>query len=123
MGRQRINSEDVEVVVVAADGTTDPQVVLTEREVATVGAVDATLQAAEQFEAAYPHARLEHVESMRGVEEHRHGRYYLRYRYATGVTEFWGYVAKATTLDFKKGLVGVQIPGAASQAKNSKAPQ
>ena len=123
MGRQRINSEDVEVVVVAADGTTDPQAVLTEREVATVGAVDATLQAAEQFTAAYPQARLEHVESMRGVEEHRHGRYYLRYRHATGVTEFWGYVAKVTTLDFKKGLVGVQISGPAPPAKNSKSPK
>jgi hypothetical protein len=108
MGRQRINSEDVEVVVVAADGTTDPQVVLTEREVATVGAVDATLQAAEQFEAAYPHARLEHVESMRGVEEHRHGRYYLRYHWAQGNTEFWGYLSpKQPTFDFKKGVVGV----------------
>ena len=120
MGRQRINSEEVEVVVIAPDGTADGGAVLTEREVATVGAVDATLRADEQFKSAYADAQLEHVESMRGIDEHRHGRYYLRYRYAAGVTEFWGHVAKAATLDFKKGIVRVEMPGPTSRAKNPK---
>jgi hypothetical protein len=120
MGRQRINDQDVEIVVVAADGITDAAAVLTESEVATVGAVDTTLQANEQFKSDYPDAHLEHIESMRGVDEHRHGRYYLRYRHTAGATEFWGHVAKAATFDFKKGIVGVQMPGPATQAKNPK---
>ena len=40
MAQQSINGHDVDVVVIAADGTTDPQAVLTAREVATVAAVD-----------------------------------------------------------------------------------
>lgn len=47
---------------------------------------------------------------MRGVDEKRNGRYYLRYRYAGGVTEFWGHVGKEPKLDFKKGSVGVVRP-------------
>ena len=51
-------------------------------------AVDTFLQANDQFKAAYPGTQLERVESNRGVEEKRHGRFYLRYRYTGGVTEF-----------------------------------
>jgi len=45
---------------------------------------------------------------MRGVDEHRQGRYYLRYRSAGGVTEFWGHLSHdQPKFDFKKGVVGV----------------
>jgi hypothetical protein len=111
MGRQRINNEDVEVGVLAPDGTTDTEASLTEREVATIAAVDASVRANAQFQAAYPGAHLERVESMRGIDEHRNGRYYLRYRYGSSAAEFWGHLAKVPKLDFKKGLVGVTLPG------------
>jgi hypothetical protein len=58
---------------------------------------------------------------MRRVDEHRHGRYYLRYRHAAGAAEFWGHVAKALTVDFKKGIVGVPLPRPLAQANQPKA--
>ena len=110
MARQSINGQEVEVVIIAADGKTDFQAMLTEREVATVGAVDTLLRADTQFTTAYPAAQLVHVESNRGVNEHRQGRYYVRYQYDKGTAEFWGHVAKTPSLDFKKGVVGVPLP-------------
>ena len=83
---------------------------LTERELATVQAVDAVLKADPEFQAAYPGAKLEGVESMRGMDEHQEGRYYLRYHSASGATEFWGHVSRKHKLDFKKGRVGVAVP-------------
>ena len=58
---------------------------------------------------AYPQAVLEQVESMRGIEEKRNGRYYLRYRYFGGATEFLGHVNRDLKIDFKKGIVGVLV--------------
>jgi len=82
---------------------------LKEREVATVEAVDTLLRAEAQFKAAYPATQLVHVESNRGVNEHRQGRYYLRYQHDKGTAEFWGHVAKSPTVEFKKGVVGVPM--------------
>lgn len=110
MTTQTINGTTVEIVVILADGKTDPAAALDAREAATVAAVDAALRADAAFQTAYPQAVLERVDSMRGVAETRNGRYYLRYRYAGGVTEFWGHVGKQPKLDFKKGIVGVVLP-------------
>ncbi len=110
MAHQAINGQDVEVVVMAADGRTDPQALLNEREAATVAAVDTTLQANAQFTTTYPSAQLVRVDSNRGVNEHRQGRYSLRYQHPGGTTEFWGHVAKTASVDFKKGVVGVPLP-------------
>ena len=107
MSTQVINDTDVEVTIIAADGTSDTAAALLPREVATVKAVDTVLQANEEFTAAYPGARLERVESNRGIDEKRHGRFYLRYRYTGGVTEFWVHVSREPRFDFKKGIVGV----------------
>jgi hypothetical protein len=108
MSMQLINDLPVEVIIIAADGTSDTAAALLPRELATVQAVDAFLRANEEFRTAYPEARLERVESMRGVDEHRQGRYYLRYCYAGGVTEFWGHVSRGRPkFDFKKGIVGI----------------
>ena len=109
MPTQTLNNATVEIVIILADGKTDPAAILDAREAATVEAVDAALRAAAEFQAAYPQAVLERVDSMRGVDEKRNGRYYLRYRHASGVTEFWGHVGKEPKLDFKKGLVGVVL--------------
>lgn len=110
MTTQAINGVEVEIVVITADGKTDPVAALDSREAATVQAVDLALRADAGFQAAYPGAVLERIDSMRGVDEQRNGRYYLRYRHAGGVTEFWGHVGKQPKLDFKKGIVGVVLP-------------
>jgi hypothetical protein len=106
MTTQTINGAAVEIVVILADGKTDPAATLDAREAATVAAVDLARRADAAFQAAYPSAALVRVDSMRGVEETRNGRYYLRYRYAGGVTEFWGHVGQQAKIDFKKGSVG-----------------
>jgi len=107
MAQQLTNGEPVEVVVIAADGT-PVATPLTPRELWTVEAVERYLRTNAAFTAAYPEAKLVHVDSMRGVDEHRHGRYYLRYHSVRGVTECWGYLSRETpTYDLKKGVVGV----------------
>ena len=106
MSQQTINDHDVEVIIIAADGTTLNEG-LTPREQWTVQAVDAFLKGNAEFQAAYPGAQLVRVESNRGVQENRQGRYYLRYHHDGGVTEFWGYVSTKPKFDFKKGVVGV----------------
>ncbi|MGB5063341.1 MAG: hypothetical protein WBQ37_06210 [Candidatus Competibacter sp.] len=106
---QTINNITVNVIIIAADGKTEADATLTPREIATVEAVDVALRATESFQSAYPGAVLERAESMRGVDEKRSGRYYLRYRYAGGVTEFWGHMSKQLKIDFKKGVVGVVL--------------
>ena len=82
---------------------------LTPREAWTVAAVDALLKGNAEFQAAYPGAKLERVESNRGVPENRQGRYYLRYHHDHGATEFWGYLSTKLRFDFKKGVVGVVV--------------
>jgi hypothetical protein len=116
MARQSINGHEVEVVVIAANGTTDPHATLTPREVATVEAVNSTLNHHAEFTTAYPGAQLTRVDSNRGVNENRHGRYYLRYQHAGEMTECWGHVAKTPTFDFKKGVVGVPMLGPSSSS-------
>ena len=106
MSQQFINDPAVEVAILAADGTTLNDI-LTPREAWTIEAVDAFLKSNAAFQAAYPGARLTRVESNRGVQENRQGRYYLRYQYHTGATEFWGYVSSKPKFDFKHGIVGV----------------
>ena len=79
------------MAIIAADGAPLEET-LTPREAWTVQAVDAFLKSNAEFQAAYPDAQLERVESNRGVAENRQGRYYLRYHYDHGATEFWGSV-------------------------------
>jgi hypothetical protein len=107
---QTLNGATVEIVAINADGKTEAEAILTAREAVTVEAVDQALRATVSFQTAYPQAVLERVESMCGVDETRNGRYYLRYRYAGGVTEFWGHVGRELKIDFKKGVVGVVLP-------------
>ena len=106
MSQQTLNDQAVEVAILTADGTTLNDT-LTPREAWTVQAVDAFLKSNTEFQAAYPGARLERVDSNRGVAENRQGRYYLRYHYEHGATEFWGYLSTQPKFNFKKGVVGV----------------
>ena len=71
--------------------------------------MESLLRANDEFQAAYPDARLVWVESNRGVPENRQGRYYLRYHHDHGATEFWGYLSSKPRFDFKKGVVGVVV--------------
>jgi hypothetical protein len=103
---QTLNGQPVEVAIIAADGAMLDEL-LTPREAWTAQAVDAYLNRNAEFQAAYPGAKLVRVESNRGIAENRHGRYYLRYQYDHGATEFWGYLSRQPAFDFKKGVVGV----------------
>jgi len=47
------------------------------------------------------------VESNRGVQENRQGRYYLRYHHDGGTTEFWGHLSAKPKFDFRKGIIGI----------------
>lgn len=107
MSCETINGQSVEVVVIGPDGKT-VDTPLTPRERWTVAAVDQAVRAHAAVQAAYPAAALQRVDSMRGIPEHRHGRYYLRYHWAQGNAEFWGYLSpKQPAFDFQKGVVGV----------------
>ena len=106
MSQQTLNDQTVEVAIIATDGTTLNET-LTPREQWTVQAVDAFLKSNAEFQAAYPGAQLTRVESNRGVAENRQGRYYLRYQYDHGATEFWGYLSAKPKFDFRKGIVGM----------------
>lgn len=106
MSQQIINDQAVEVAILRADGTTLNET-LTPRKAWTVQTVDAFLKGNAEFQAAYPGARLTRVESNQGLDEHRQGRYYLRYHHEHGATEFWGYLSTQPKFNFKKGVVGV----------------
>jgi hypothetical protein len=106
MAQQTLNDQAVDVAIIAADGATLDEL-LTPHEAWIVQAVDTFLKQNAAFQAAYPGATWVRVESNRGVAENRHGRYYLRYQYDHGATEFWGHVSAKPTFDFKRGVVGV----------------
>lgn len=106
MTQHTLNGQSVEVAIIAADGASLNET-LTPREAWTVEAVDAFLKHHAEFQAAYPGATLVRVDSNRGVADNRQGRYYLRYQYHTGATEFWGYVSATPKFDFRKGTVGI----------------
>ena len=108
MAMQSINDQPVDVVVIGVDGRSDPNTVLEANEIEIVEAADAALCANEEFQVSYRDARLDRVESMRSVDEHRHGRYYLRYRHAGGVTEFWAHIGHSIKIDFTKGSVSIK---------------
>ena len=38
-----------------------------------------------------------------GIDEQRHGRYYLRSRHVGGMTDFWGHVRRELRIDFQEG--------------------
>src|SRR5262245_60492567 len=77
MSQDTINGQSVEVVVIGPDGKpVEPP--LTPRERWTVAAVDQAIRSNATVQTAYPGATLQRVDSMRGVSERRHGRYYLR---------------------------------------------
>jgi hypothetical protein len=107
MSCDTLNGQTVDVIAIGPDGKT-VDTPLTPRERWTVEAVDRVIRDNAAAQHAYPEATLQRVDSMRGVSEHRHGRYYLRYHWAQGSTEFFGYLSpKQPTFDFKKGIVGV----------------
>jgi hypothetical protein len=71
------------------------------------GQDDRTLKSNPKFQAAYPNAKLIRIDSNRGIKESEAGRFYLRYQYDKGITEFWGHHARSTYVDCDQGLVGI----------------
>ena len=58
MTTQTLRGLPVEIIVINAEGRTDADAILNPREVATVEAVDAVLQATQSFQTSYPQACL-----------------------------------------------------------------
>ena len=102
-----INGQDeIDVQVIAEDGTTADLDLLPE-EVVAFESLDRTLKAHPVFQSTYPNAKLIRIDSNRGLQESEVGRYYLRYKYAAGITEFWGHHASTAYVDCDQGLVGI----------------
>ncbi len=115
---QTINASNPEVVVSNPDGTASSES-LTPREISVFEAVDRALRADPKFTSSYPDAVLERIESLRAMPETSNGRAYLRYRFTTGVTEFWGRVSKHAHINFRSGIVDVTFEPAPSESPNS----
>lgn len=101
-----INGQTVKLVVVAASGLPDLGPLTTE-ESRDLSQIDRRLQSDAHFREKYPKARLERVDSMRGIPPNECGRYYLLYRYQGGLTEFWGGLGEQEDLDLEQGLVRI----------------
>jgi hypothetical protein len=96
-----INGQTIDLEVI-------PEGEATPLEVDAVARLDAALRADARFQAQYPNARLERVDSMRALRDDEDGRYYLRYSSSSGMTEFWGHTAAHATLNMARGIVAVQ---------------
>jgi hypothetical protein len=110
---QGINTSNPEVSVINPDGTVSGER-LSPREISVFEAVDRALRADPKFTSSYPEAVLERIESLRAMPETASGRAYLRYRFATGVTEFWGRVSNRSRINFRSGIVDVILGSAPS---------
>ena len=107
MKRMILNRQDeVDVQVIAEDGTSVNQDLLP-NEIIDFERLDRSLKDNPEFQAAYPNAKLIRIDSNRGIKENEAGRYYLRYQYDKGITEFWGHHASNAYVDCDQGLVGV----------------
>ena len=114
---QAINASNPEVSVIKPDGAVTGET-LTPREISLFEAVDRALRADPKFVSSYPDAVLERIESLRAMPETTSGRSYLRYRFATGVTEFWGRVSGRARINYRSGIVDVMLePDAAQPAQ------
>ncbi len=114
---QTINASNPEVIVTNPDGTASSEK-LTPREISVFEAVDRALRAEPKFTSSYPNAVLERIESLRAMPETSNGRAYLRYRFGTGVTEFWGRVSNRARINFRSGIVDVILEPAPSESPN-----
>jgi hypothetical protein len=109
MKRRLMNGQDdIDVVIISEDGTS-LNLDLLPNEVIAFESLDRALKSNPKFQAAYPNAKLIRIDSNRGIKESDAGRFYLRYHYDKGITEFWGHHAKRAYVDCDQGLVG--IPG------------
>lgn len=99
-------TNEIEVQVIAEDGSSLGQDLRSDETVA-IESLDHTLKADPGFQSAYPNAKLVRIDSNRGIQNSEAGRYYLRYQYENGVTEFWGHHVKKAYVDCEQGLVGV----------------
>jgi hypothetical protein len=107
MKSQLLNRQDkIDIQIIAEDGTSLDQDLLPD-EIVAFESLDHILKSNPEFQAIYPNAKLIRVDSNRGIKEYVAGRYYLRYQYDKGITEFWGHHASSTYVDCDQGLVGI----------------
>lgn len=106
MLKDTINGQEIEVAVIAADGT-DTGDALRQDERSLLSKIDAAIQADAGFANEYPDARLVRADSNRGVGDRDGGRFYLRYRHKGGMAELWGNVADEPKVDIGSGVVCV----------------
>ena len=106
MQQDKINDQDIDVVVIGADGA-ELQDKLQPDERDWLSRIDAALQSDPQFKATYPAARLMRIDSNRGLTDRDEGRFYLRYQSSSGMAEFWGNVGDTVRVDVDQGIVVV----------------
>ena len=107
MKRQLINGQNgIDLQIIAEDGTA-LNADLQPDEVVTFERLNRTLKSDPAFKTTYPNAKLTRIDLNRGIKADEAGRYYLRYQYDAGITEFWGHSASSTYIDCDQGLVGI----------------
>jgi hypothetical protein len=94
--------------VILEDGTTANSG-LSNDEISAFEKLDQTLKSDTNFQSKYPNAALTHAESNRSIAEQKVGRYYLRYKFDAGITEFWGHHADKAYVDCEQGYVGAGL--------------
>ena len=99
-------TDGIDVQVIAEDGSSLGQDLLPD-EAAAIESLDRELKADPGFQCAYPNAKLVRIDSNRGIQDSDAWRYYLRYQYDAGTTEFWGHHASRNYVDFEQGLVAI----------------
>lgn len=108
MRQDNINGQDIEVCIIATDGSELAEDLQPgERE--WLAKIDAALRADAGFAKACPKATLERIDSNRGLADRGEGRFYLRYSHQGkgGMAEFWGNTADVASVDIQKGIVSV----------------
>lgn len=98
-----INGHRVDVEIVEPDGGEGADIGEDER--AAIAALDRALRNDRRFREAYPGARLERVDSNQVLGDDDEGRFYLRYAFQGGDTEFWGCRGDATRIDLERGTI------------------
>lgn len=111
MRHETINGQDIEFVIIAADGI---EVVedLQQGERELLAKIDAALHAEARFAKSCPEARLVRIDSNRGLGDRDECRFYLRYQHSGkgSFAEYWGHVGDVAHLDMRRGIISVVIP-------------
>ena len=108
MQKDTINGQEIEVAVIAADGTdTGDGLGADERHL--LSKIDSAIHADAGFANACPAAILVRADSNRGFGDREEGRFYLCYKHKGGIAEFWGNAGDLPNVDVGSGVVAVSL--------------